>query len=456
MAKCFPRLYCWVRLAMRRPRLFYTLVLVVIVVYFVFIAYMACSKAPFLDSSRMLAPYILDFNGQCIYEFDYLNYKNISHRVRSTCKEKTNFVFIKGMKCATSTLLGVFYRFGYLRNLSFVSPLDNKMYLNWPFPMTRLDFRPSSRGYNILTDHAIFTETVMDAIMPKDTVYISIIREPLAQLKSIFQYFKVAKIAGVPEDSSNPIAEYFSHLELYEKSYTSHSAKYRWCVPDGFSMTKNLMAYCHGMPLGFPAGTKDISQDEAAIDQFIQHLDQKFSLIMIVEYFYESLILLRRLMCWQFKDIIFISANIANYDFNPKQENETVQAIHRNWSHIDYKLYNYFNKTLWKHIGTQSSEFFLEVEDFKLVESQVQTYCQQVYTLGKNIMLPASMSQFKIAPSNWTDQFSVYPSDCWMLGPNPYELLHQVQKEHDAREVTLLAEFKKIPDNRTADMKGTC
>jgi Galactose-3-O-sulfotransferase len=75
----------------------------------------------------------------------------------SACKEKVNFVFIKGMKCATSTLLGVFYHFDYTRNLSFVSPLGNRLYLNWPFPMTKLDFRPSSRGYNILTDHAVFT-----------------------------------------------------------------------------------------------------------------------------------------------------------------------------------------------------------------------------------------------------------------------------------------------------------
>ncbi|CAL1527115.1 unnamed protein product [Lymnaea stagnalis] len=456
MAKLVSQLYSWcVRFAKKKPNAFFTVVVTALFVYLVFTGYMLCCKYPLLELPRVPSSYVLDFNGQTLYELDFNESQNLT-QVRKSCKEQINFVFIKGMKCATSTLLGVFYRFGYTRNLSFVSPLNDKMYLNWPFPMTRRSFRPSGRGYNILTDHAVYTESVMEAIMPKDTLYISIIREPFAQLKSVFQYFKVAKISGVPANVSSPVDEYFAHLERYEKAYTDHGAKYRWCVPDGFSMTRNLLSHCHGMPLGFPPGSEDVSNSTAAIDRYIEHLDRKFSLVMIVEYFYESLVLLRRLMCWGFKDILFINANIAKYDFQTNKIKPETMEAHRNWSNADYRFYRYFNKTLWGHISRQGPRFFEEVKEFKIVESLVQDYCQTIYAIGKRSVYPSNVSETVIPQSVWTDQFTVTPNDCWMLGPNPYELLHQVQREHDVREAALLAEWNKIPDNRTENMKSTC
>jgi hypothetical protein len=67
-------------------------------------------------------------------------------------------------------------------------------------------------------------------------------------------------------------------------------------ILDGFSVTKNLMAQCLGMPLGFPYGRADISNNLHAVQDYIQNLDEEFSLVMIVEYFHESLILFKRLM----------------------------------------------------------------------------------------------------------------------------------------------------------------
>ena len=230
-----------------------------------------------------------------------------------SCKEKTNFVFIKGMKCATTTLLGVFDRFGVRRNLSFVLPVKWNIYLNWPYPLTQWDFRPDRRGFNILVDHAIFAEAPMAAIMPTDSVYISIVRHPLGQLKSGFNYWKVAKLSGISQTVENPVLEYFSDLPRYEAAYQRAGNTQRYCIPDHFSMTRNLQSHCLGLPTGFPPGAADVTGNHSEVKGHLRHLEEKFLLVMVADYFLESLVILRRLMCWAFSDIVFHSANVAFY-----------------------------------------------------------------------------------------------------------------------------------------------
>ena len=145
-------------------------------------------------------------------------------------------------------------RFGYARNLSFVLPSMWNLYLNWPHPLTSWDYRPDPRGFNILADHAVLAERQMAELMPRDTVYLTVVRHPFSQLKSIFNFWKIPKVVFMSESVENPVLEYFSDVERYEAAYTSPEALGRYCVPDGFSMTKNLAAHCLGMPVGFPPG----------------------------------------------------------------------------------------------------------------------------------------------------------------------------------------------------------
>ncbi|KAH9509313.1 Galactose-3-O-sulfotransferase 2 [Bulinus truncatus] len=450
----WPRDFCGVlrkiRIRVNHVTLF-ALISAIVICYVATTAYIIYSKTP-ANVASLLGKFIYDVRGHDPAETQRFRSRS---KVNSTCREKTNFVFIKGMKSATSTLLGVFYRFGYTRNLSFVSPLGERLYLNWPFPMTKLDYRPSGRGYNILTDHAVLTESVMAEIMPSDTVYISIVREPLAQVRSIFQYFKIHVVAGVPSDAKNPVVEYFAHFEKYESQYVSPLNKIRHsCYPAGFSMTRNLMSHCLGMPVGFPPGTRDISNSTAEVSAYLDRLDKKFGLIMVVEHFYESIILLRRLMCWAFRDIIFLSSNMAKYDFDVSEIDEKVRRVHREWGGVDYQLYDFFNRTLWKRISEQGPRFFEEVDSFKFVEAKFARYCQSIHELGKMSQYPSNLSELVLGPSHWTEPFGVTPGDCWMLWPNPYEMLHKVQKENDVREAKLLAERSKLHDNRTALSKS--
>ncbi|KAI8478169.1 hypothetical protein Bbelb_440960 [Branchiostoma belcheri] len=63
------------------------------------------------------------------------------------------------------------------------------------------------------------------------------------------------------------------------------------------------------------------ADDEGKAERFLADIERDFTLVMILEHFDESLVLLRRLMCWELKDIL--------YDSRPKKQ--------RSYAYKDYK-----------------------------------------------------------------------------------------------------------------------
>lgn len=305
-----------------------------------------------------------------------INGSNVYNKIRgSVCLERRNYVFIKTMKCATQTLVQVFRRFGYKRRLNFVLPRKDNIYLGWPFILERQDYRSSSKPYNALVEHSVYNETVFTKLMPKDTMYFSIIREPWSHFKSAFSYFNVANISRVKE-SRDPMLEYLHNLEKYETFYkTPEASPTRYCIPNGFSVTKNLLSHCLGMPLGFPAGRENITSDLAKVQAYIETLDKNFALIMIMEYFHESLVLLKRLMCWSMEDILYHMINVGTYANKFHKPEPEDLAILQKWSHVDFLLYDHFNKTFWTKVKEQGDDFFPELAVYNSLQSRVTDYC---------------------------------------------------------------------------------
>nr|XP_054757334.1 galactose-3-O-sulfotransferase 3-like [Lytechinus pictus] len=51
------------------------------------------------------------------------------------------------------------------------------------------------------------------------------------------------------------------------------------------------------------------------VSRMIRRLDRIIDLVLIAEYFDESLVILQRLMCWDFKDIVYITQNAREEKF---------------------------------------------------------------------------------------------------------------------------------------------
>lgn len=331
---------------------------------------------------------------------------------KNCVEEMKNFVFIKCMKCATETTASIFRRFGYVRDLNFVLPVKRNLYLGWPFPLQITDIRTSKSEFNILAEHSIFNYTFMKSLMPNDTKFITILRNPWDQFKSTFNYFDIGEIAHVPGES---VREYLEHIEYYDKVYTAPENNWkRWCIPDGFSLTRNILSHCLGMPLGFPRGSQDIQEynHSLAITDYIKHLDSSLSFVMIADYFVESLVLLKRIMCWKFKDILYHHSNIGEYrDKNLKDlpANGRLYQIHRNWSSIDYLVFEHFNKTFWEHIRNEGFDFYDEVGQFRGVQAQVDQFCIE------DKMWKSPESILTIPDSKFGPTFNVTGEECVLM-----------------------------------------
>ncbi|XP_021369458.1 galactosylceramide sulfotransferase-like [Mizuhopecten yessoensis] len=347
-----------------------------------------------------------------------------------------NFVFIKCMKCATETMGTILRRYALKNKLSVLLPRGINIYLGWPYMMESSDYRPSSsssgnRYYNCLIEHAIYNASVMKSLFPHETRFISIIREPWSHFKSTFHYFNMQKLAHVVSDT--PLSTYLQDIQTYEKIYKSpEAASHRYCIPDGFSVTRNLMCHCMGMKTGFPEGAIDISKNTRAVQDFLNWTENEFSLVMIAEYFHESLVLLKRMMCWTMKDIIYKRVNSAKYKY---EENDGDRALHERWSRADYQLYNFFNESFWEKVVYQGKTFNQEVQIFTKIQKSVNVFCNFSSESGKiDPMFNMTKTVLSIPQNKFSLGFTFTLEDCELLGSDLLSSLKEQHEEHTQYE----------------------
>ncbi len=100
------------------------------------------------------------------------------------CKsEQQSFVYIKTW---CDTLSAVFRRFGLTRNLSVFLPVGTRWNIGYPeYPQPYM--YPASKDggkFQILTEHTMHNESLMDVMMVPGTVYFTSIREPFSHFLS--------------------------------------------------------------------------------------------------------------------------------------------------------------------------------------------------------------------------------------------------------------------------------
>merc|ERR1712062_176263 len=133
----------------------------------------------------------------------------------------------------------------------------------------------------------------------------------------------------------------------------------------------------------------------------------------IVEHFDESLVLLKRLMCWRFSDVVYVRNLVANYSHTTYKKRPTtkltIQDAHRRWDWVDYKLYEHFNASLWRRIYEEGPGFHKEVKAFRAAHERVGQYCTAVASLKDRHNVPEYLNETKVAQSEWSDEFSITP-----------------------------------------------
>jgi len=108
----------------------------------------------------------------------------------------------------------------------------------------------------------------------------------------------------------------------------------------------------------------------------LRTLDQELDLVMIMENFDESLMLLKRLLCWNFEDVTF---RVINKSVKVKKMiSERGRDVLKSLLRYEYDLYNYFYQVFEKKIReTKRSKIKDHLKEFEKVQKDLKSKCRQ-------------------------------------------------------------------------------
>ncbi|XP_033127062.1 galactosylceramide sulfotransferase-like, partial [Anneissia japonica] len=192
------------------------------------------------------------------------------------CAPVRKIVFAKTHKTAGSTVASIIDRYSFNHHLSapvngFVRNISQFVHFNRTSvsAITELD---------VFTRHVRYNHKEFDLAIP-GAKHVTILRNPVYQFESAFVFYEVADKLNISK-FENPMDMFFQKPHEYISQRF-----YRWETVFNHQL----------FDLGFD--TK-LSSSQDAVQFKILQLSNDFDLVMISEYFDESLILLKQLLCW--------------------------------------------------------------------------------------------------------------------------------------------------------------
>ena len=305
--------------------------------------------------------------------------------------------FLKVHKAGSSTMQNIFFRFGLKRNLTFVLPRRRNYFHGIHSIMS---IRPGNH-YDILAVHCVYKKEEFDKVLPQNKVNIAIVREPLELMISAAYYYRDVfgnrYLIRVP--SRNFIKELIVHSEKYDG--------------ESFSHTKNSM----GKDFGFDPSTNE--SDTNKILKKLKFLDKEFKLVLVMERYEESLVLLKRYLNWKMSDILFLQSNSHKHAEVNLTEEEIMK--HKSKCFIDYAIYDFFTKLFDYKVEAEGPDFKDEVRYFETILKQVRSFCDHSRVPG---------DQLEVQATAWNDNFLVFKSDCDLMKLGEKEFLNDLRIRH--------------------------
>ncbi|XP_062036391.1 galactose-3-O-sulfotransferase 4 isoform X1 [Lepus europaeus] len=322
----------------------------------------------------------------------------------SSCPPRQRLVFLKTHKSGSSSVLNLLHRYGDRHGLRFALP--DRYQFGYPrlFQASRVKgYRPqggvgTQTPFHILCHHMRFNLKEVLQVMPSDSFFFSIVRDPAALARSAFSYYKSTSSAFRKAPSlaaflANPRAFYRSGArgdhyarnllwfdfglpfppEMRPKRGNLHpprdpNAPEIHILPSATGpRAQTIDPNAVFQPVSTVADGRGQTGSPASLDlgssSFIQWglawLDSIFDLVMVAEYFDESLVLLADALCWGLDDVVGFVHNaqaggeqghdtVGNSGLTPEDRQLTARA--RAWNNLDWALYVHFNRSLWARI----------------------------------------------------------------------------------------------------------
>ncbi|XP_042331097.1 galactose-3-O-sulfotransferase 4 isoform X2 [Sceloporus undulatus] len=245
------------------------------------------------------------------------------------CQPRQHLVFLKTHKTGSSTIVNILHRFGDTRGLRFALPTRYQFSYPNLFQARKVKgWHPRGHPFDILCHHMRFNLAEVQKVVPPDSFYFSVVRDPVSLAESAFSYYR-GVVPAFRRATSLP-AFLASPLRFYRPGER------------GNHYARNLLWFDFGLdpPVGPGLGS---------IKAALANLDQTFHLVLLTEYMDESLILLRDALCWSLEEVVAFRHNLRSpRAVSPLRPSEAARL--RAWNHLDWHLYSHFNRTFWARV----------------------------------------------------------------------------------------------------------
>ncbi|XP_078697139.1 galactose-3-O-sulfotransferase 2-like [Branchiostoma floridae x Branchiostoma belcheri] len=291
----------------------------------------------------------------------------------------TNLMFIKTEDTVSEGTARILLRFAYNHRMAICHQTGADHFLLTHSRIDASDCKLNKGKSN--------TISMYQPVLP-GTRYIGIISEPVTSFRLQFFDKHNLEVLGL-ENHPNPLGAYLDDPEINERSSAERA-------PQGYVGQRNKQA----LELGFPPSLLK-TLDTDIMDKAIKQLNERYTFVIISENYEESIVMLKRKLCL---DMYYILHSINK---NPKKKiplTDKQLENHRRINTIDYRMYDFFNRTFWKTVQEEEGRGFSEeVAQFRKLLADVRKYCSEENNEVPIVEIPAS---------RWNNRFLINHRFC--------------------------------------------
>ncbi|KAK2726536.1 hypothetical protein QYM36_000838 [Artemia franciscana] len=188
--------------------------------------------------------------------------------------------------------------------------------------------------YGYISNFDIFVEDTrwnfdnVKNILGNDFISLTIMRNPVCQFESMFHFMNM--------ETHYNVSSFEMFLEKLEAGKITNERFQKIRNEHIQIFGRNQLAYT----LGFE---ETFFEDNTAIEAFIEEIDRQFNLVMISEYFEESVIILKNILGTQIGQMTFMPLLVRTNDTKHKLSVKQRLLLEK-WLSVDVRLYNTFKR----------------------------------------------------------------------------------------------------------------
>ena len=349
----------------------------------------------------------MKLNGSSAHMRDLLVTEN-QRRKELVCTPHRHIFYLKVGKTGSSTLTNILNRNALFFNTRLCRLQKSKTF------HSQLQYSKNAEDRFKCELHTTplqnYSRDIVHQYMRSDTISIGILRFPFNHFRSKYYYFQKKSKRFSPVDLEGDAIETILKNSEYDPQLRHLVLKgtYR-------ELQNSMYNYFH---------LDDVKamSDEKYFQDSIKTVENEYSLIFINEYYDESLVLFKRMVCWEMKDILYVTHKNASYLNKAKTPEEygTLFDRHKNISSIDYKFYEHFLNVHKGRIRNSSNAFAEEVLAFKRVNTETSNFCWDIFnklTRGTDFVTAKALAQKELVveQGRFNPRFKVMGGDCILM-----------------------------------------